>query len=445
MNTRAIAGLSLSALLLGGTMVGCGQTGVASVSSRSDTANAKQAAANAAKATAALAKGEAMKAIGFAEAAVALMPQDVSYRSLLGASYLKAGRFSSAHAAYADVLMLSPEDGKAILNMALAMIAEGQWDQARSLLDKNAQIVPASDRGLALALAGDPTSGIEVLSAATRSPEADAKTRQNFALALALGGYWQEARTIVGFDLAPADADARIVQWAAFARPTGAADQVAALLGVTPIKDPGRPVALALNAAVPVAAAEQVAAAASVDAPVNVGAPAYAAAPAEATMPGAVSTSEAGKVTFAARREVVQSLPERAPIIAAASEEFRTRLVSTDRVAGKPIAEVPSRALAKGTWFVQLGAFDSVAVAKDAWGRATRRYAALAAHAPAGMSIKSGGEDFYRLSVGGFSRADAQALCRGYRAKGGACFVRPAAGDKMTNWSAATRVQFASR
>ena len=51
-----------------------------------------------------------------------------------------------------------------------------------------------------------------------------------------------------------ADADARIAQWAVFAKPTGAADQVASLLGVTPTQDPGQPVAIALNAPVPVAA-----------------------------------------------------------------------------------------------------------------------------------------------------------------------------------------------
>lgn len=448
MNMRAIAGLSLSALMLGGTMVGCGQSGIASASSRSTAANTKQAAANAAKASKLLAKGDAAKAIGFAEAAVALMPQDAGYRSLLGAAYLKAGRFTSAHATYADVLTLSPDNGKAALNMALAMIAEGQWDQARGLLDQHAAIVPASDRGLALALAGDPAAGIEVLTAATRSPDADVKTRQNLALAMALGGRWQEARSLVGVDMAPIEADARIMQWAAFAKPTGAADQVAALLGVVPVKDPGQPVALALNAAVPVAAVAPVALAEStapIDMPSVEEAPAYAAAPSEVPVAVGVDVGGAGKVTFAARQEVVQVVPSQPAPVIAAKGAFRTKLAAVSTASVMPVAGAGSHAPAKGNWFVQLGAYDSAGVAKDAWGRATRRYTPLAAHTPAGVAFKTGGTQFYRLSVGGFARADADALCRGYRAKGGACFVRAGAGDKVASWAAPARVQLASR
>ena len=160
MKFRALAGLSVSALMLGGTMVGCAHGGISTASSRSDAKLAKSAIGNAEKATNALASGHALKAIGLAEAAVAAMPQNADYRILLGAAYLKAGRFTSAHAAYSDVLKLSPTNGKAVLNMALAMIAEGQWDQARTILDEHAAFVPATDRGLAIALAGDPASGV---------------------------------------------------------------------------------------------------------------------------------------------------------------------------------------------------------------------------------------------------------------------------------------------
>jgi Flp pilus assembly protein TadD len=434
MNKRTIAGLSLSALMLGGTMVGCTHGGIASASSHDAGAAAKDAAANAVKANKALANGNPAKAIGFAEAAVALMPQDVGYRSLLGATYLKAGRFSSAHAAYADVLVLSPENGKAALNLALAMIAEGQWDEARKLLDSHAATVPAADRGLAIALAGDPAAGVDLLTAAARSPDADAKTRQNLALALALAGRWTESRQVVGVDLDPAQADARVVQWAAFAKPVGAADQVSALLGVTPVKDPGQPIALALNGAVPVAvmaAAEPGDSVAAAEAPIAVAA-------ADPAVPANVVAAQvpegAGKVTFGERREVAQSLPSQPPATIAAPGAFKTKLAAA---AATPAAPQPS----KGKWFVQLGAYDSSAVAKDAWSRAQRRYAAFADHAPTGMAFKS----FYRLSVGGFSRAGADSLCRGYRAKGGSCFVRTSAGDQMAQWTKPAKVQLAGR
>ena len=100
---------------------------------------------------------------------------------------------------------------------------------------------------------------------------------------------------------------------------------------------------------------------------------------------------------------------------------------------------------ATGSWYVQLGAFESANVAKDAWGRASRRFAVLAGHAPNGMTFKAKGEDFYRLSVGGFSRSAADSICRQYRAKGGACFVRQGAGDMMAQWLRKPGVQMASR
>ncbi len=430
MNMRAIAGLSLSALMLGGTMVACSQGGIATASSRDASAAAKTAAKNAEKANKALAKGDANKAIGFAEAAVALMPQNTDYRSLLAGAYLKAGRFTSAHAAYADLLQLTPGNGKAALNLALAMIAEGQWDEARQTLEAHASVVPAGDRGLAVALAGDPATGVELLTAAARSPDADAKTRQNLALALALAGRWVEAREVVGIDLAPTDADARMVQWAAFAKPVGAADQVAALLGVMPVKDPGRPVALALNAAVPVAA---MAAAEPVEAPVATSEP--VAAPEAVAAVEAPPSSGAARIVFAERREVVQALPTRTPATFAAPRTVKTQL-ATASAEPKPVAQ-PN----KGKWFVQLGAYDNAAVAKDAWGRAQRRYPAFEQQTPTGMAFKS----FYRLSVGGFAKGDADALCRGYRAKGGACFVRTGAGDQVAQWVKPAGVQVASR
>ena len=50
------------------------------------------------------------------------------------------------------------------------------------------------------------------------------------------------------------------------------------------------------------------------------------------------------------------------------------------------------------------------------------------------MPIKSGAGSLYRLSVGGFAREDATALCRSYKAKGGSCFVRASAGDQIASW-----------
>lgn len=439
MKLRAIAGLGLSAFLLGGTMVGCTHGGqIASAGTRSDAAIARQATSSADKAKSLIAKGDATKAVSFAETAVALRPQDAGYRALLGQAYLKAGRFASAHAAFADVLSLTPGDGRAALNLALSQIAEGDWAAARETLSDNARAIPAADHGLALALAGDPAGAVALLVSAVRSPDADVKARQNLALALALSGRWKDAREVAGMDLAPIEADKRIVEWMGFAQPVAASDQVAALLGVRPVEDPGQPVALALKAAGPaeapvaLAALEPVAEtpATFVEAPQTVAAPRS-------------EMSETSGVQFAARREVVQDLPGAVPQTISSQGAFKT-LVAAPMLA----AHRAARTLAtpeRGAFYVQLGAFDSASVAKDAWDRAQRRYTALSKHEPTGMTFETGARSFYRLSVGGFARADANALCGAYRARGGACFVRAGAGDQMALWLRPDRVQLAAR
>ncbi|HET8611830.1 MAG TPA: tetratricopeptide repeat protein, partial [Sphingomonas sp.] len=153
MNRRLAMSFTLSALLLGGTMVGCTHDArVASASARDAEKAESQAADLAAKAGKALASKKGDKAVEYAEAAVALQPRDASYRVLLGQSYLQAGRFASAHQAFADTLALDPDNARAALNLALAETAEGDWAGARRTLADHAAIIPASDRGLALAL-----------------------------------------------------------------------------------------------------------------------------------------------------------------------------------------------------------------------------------------------------------------------------------------------------
>lgn len=445
MTNRFLAGSGLALLLLGGTVAGTHLVSPAAAGARLDPKTEKKAAAIAAKARKALAKGQWARAIGYAEATVALSPEDSGYRALLGTAYLKGGRFASAEQAFADVLTLQPENGAAALNLALAQVANGKWDVARATLDAHAQAIPAADRGLALALAGDPARAVQVLTEATRLPDAGAKTRQNLAMALALGGDWQGARALVALDLPADQVEARMAQWAIFARPAGAADQVATLLGVTPAADPGQPVAIALNGAVPVTPKEDVDAFMPGAATADVAAAEPVAPVVAAPEPAAVETAAVATpgVTFAAPREVVQPLPagraDAAPArTIAAGGAYKTALAKT-RPATAP------RALAKGDWYVQLGAYDNAAVAQADWSRATRRYPALGGHTPAGATAKVRGVSVYRLSVGGFARRDAEGLCRGYRASGGTCFVRNGVGEQTANWAKPARVQLATR
>lgn len=420
MNSRVVMTFGLSALLLGGTMVGCthGQ-GLASASSRDAGKIDAQAADLAARAGKELAKKNGDKAVEYAEAAVALQPRDAGYRALLGQSYLQAGRFASAHQAFADTLTLDPNNARAALNLALAEIAEGDWATARKTLDDHAAVIPVSDRGLALALAGDPKDAVAILLPAARQPGADAKTRQNLALAFALAGDWRDARVIVGMDLSPAQVDQRLGEWAQLAQPHAASDQVAALLGVKASRDPGQPIALALNApSAPVAVADASPAAPATDAAQAPVVAAAAPAPAAEAKPQQVA-----QVVFGPRHEVVQQLPA-----APAAAPHPAAMVA------KTAARPEPRPLSSGDYYVQLGAYENAAVAHDGWARAARRFPAFAERTPQGMNFTQGGTTYYRLSVGGFSRTDARRLCNQYRAHGGRCFIRTGAGDQVAQW-----------
>ncbi len=172
--------------------------------------------------------------------------------------------------------------------------------------------------------------------------------------------------------------------------------------------------------------------------PVTVEAPVEVAA-----APNAAPVAGFSKVSFGPRQEVVQALPTMMLRPAGGSIKVASAHAPTGRGMASTAYQVKTPA--SGHWYVQLGAFDSAGVARDAWGRAAKRFAVLAGYTPNGMNFKADGEDFYRLSVGGFSRSAADSMCRQYRAKGGACFVRMGAGDAMAQWLRKPGMQLASR
>ncbi|MBX9796422.1 tetratricopeptide repeat protein [Sphingomonas sp.] len=449
MKNRAMMMLGVSALVLctGGVSAVLTQGGAAVAGAPSATKLAKQAAADAEAARKAIGDRAFGKAVRYAERAVAGAPDNGTYRALLGHAYLQSGRFASARDAFGDALTLMPNDGRSALSYALAQIATGDWVGARQTLESNAETIPVADRALATALAGDPAVAVEQLAVAARSPGADAKTRQNLALALALSGRWAEARAMAELDVAPNEVDARMIEWAKFARPTGAADQVSYLLGVTPVMDPGQPVSLAL--ARPAPATPVVAAAEPAPAP----APAVEAAPqpaAEVAEVAAPVEAPRPTIVFAERKEVVQPLPVQAervrPVRVAKVAKPVVKPVEVAATVA-PVAPVATKpVVAKGNFYVQLGAFENAAVARDGWARAVRRYAGFVGQQPSGMAVKTAAGQFYRLSVGGYARNDAVAMCQGYRAAGGTCFVRQGAGDQVASWVKPTAVrQLASR
>jgi hypothetical protein len=206
------------------------------------------------------------------------------------------------------------------------------------------------------------------------------------------------------------------------------------------VLDPGQPVALALNGAGPAMAVQAVepiapsasenAAVATQDAAVPEASVAVAAAPVAVAPVAAAPAPAFSNIVFGPRHEVVQRLPVAMATKTRGSAPVGS-MTARVRMASQSISARPA---AKGNYVVQLGAYESAGVAKDAWGRATRLDASFTAHTPSGMNYASQGGKFYRLSVGGLARADAVALCGSFKAKGGTCFVRLAAGDQVANW-----------
>jgi len=427
----------------------------------------RQAAQLHERAARALQQGQLASALTQMEQAVALSPRDVGYRLLLADIYLKSGRFDSARSTYADVLALDPSNVRGGLSFALTQIALGRPQAAIQPLEDLAGRASAADVGLAFALAGRIDRALELLDHAARSPSATPRTRQNLALAHAMNGDWRRARAIAAQDLSPAEVGPRMQQWAAFARPGGAATQVAGLLGVSPSDDPGQPVALALA---PAAAEPVQAFAEAAPAPAPVAslasfepeppAPALAASvqiaeapPAEAPafwVPTAQSYRPAPEAPLADVAEAIATAPE-APAAPALEEQVRYAAAARSLVTPQAplirasgVARVPApvfqraRPVARGSApiVVQLGAFSNEGNAERAWLSAERGYG-LQSYRPLTTTYIQQGRTLHRVSVAGFaSRADAQRLCGTIRARGGVCFVRDQAGDASIRWAA---------
>ena len=426
-------GSALTALGLIGALSACAQPGASRLHSAASSSADPAKVGLAIRAQDALLKGDSASAVTFAEQAVAATPRDAEFRALLGNAYFAAGRFASAEAAYKDSLSLNGGQAQVVLKLALVTIAQGKSSEAMALLDSARNSLDPSDYGLALALAGQPSLAANVLEQAARAPGADARVRQNLALAYALQGEWTAAKTVAGQDMPADQLDARIQQWMTFGKPAHAFDQVAALTGITPAAaDPGQPVRLALApqqsdvrlaaadaAPAPIAdVAPPVVQQAAVEAPAPVE---YAAAPVE-TAPVAIAAAdpvpvvEAPKAKAPAKKSVV--LADAKPGLSPhASNLFRK-------------ASVAKPARGNSNAVVQIGAYSSSSFVHVAWNNISKKYPALRGYDPSTARFTTAKGTVYRLSVKGFaSDAQARDFCSSLKRAGGSCFVRDTAGD----------------
>ena len=381
------------------------------------------------RAMAALNSNDIPTAISFAEKAVAKTPNDAGFRALLGNAYFAGGRFASAEGAYKDALTLYSNQPQVVLKLALVEIALGKNGEAFAFLDAGKNVLDPADYGLAVALAGRPGDAIEVLGAAARAPDADARVRQNLALAYALAGDWTNARTIAAQDVPGDQLDARIQQWMQFASPKRASDQIASLIGVTPASaDPGQPVQLALNKGNTRLAQAAPAPAPAPETQVATAAPAPLPQVAEAA-PAPVPAAEATPAPASSELEPAYIVPKR---VASAAKPAKPAKAGHASAAPAKRAPVREAALHRGNSaaVVQLGSYSNPKSVLSAWNAVSRRYSSLRAYSPMSARFVSGKGTFFRLSVHGFgSENEASALCSSLRRSGASCFVRNVAGD----------------
>ena len=433
MATRYHWGHALTAIGLVGALAGCSNK--MSETNSASIAVDPSKVGMAMRAQTALLANDLPTALSLGEAAVEYRPNDASFRALLGNIYLAAGRYASAERSYHDALTLAAPDPQVVLKYALVQIAQGKSDAAVAMLGEAQSLVDPTDLGLALALAGRAQDAIAVLEPAARMRGADARTRQNLALAHALGGDWETARMIALQDLAANQLDARMSEWLAMARPGQASAQVAAFIGIQPIaNDPGQPTRLAL--AKPANAVRQAAVAAPPPAPVAFVAPVEPAPQVADLAPPAEPPVEIATMVKEAFAPIVEALTPAAPAP-------RKVAVKAPRPALSPVAARLSQSLAalrrdaalrpatgRSRAVVQLGAFDSRSLIAGAWSRAAGRHAALRHYIPVTARFATTKGTFYRLSVKGFaSDREAMTLCGQLKRSGANCFVRAAFND----------------
>jgi D-alanyl-D-alanine carboxypeptidase len=472
MNNKFIVKLAMSTFAVGVSSLAPSHIGISSASTATPAeVAAKKAHKMALKAEKQFQKGRVDTALSLAEMAVEGDPQNREYRSLLSRIYMAQGRFQSAERTLMDVMELGQVDGRTVISLALVRIAQGHTGSAIALVDANQSLVPASDYGLALALAGQPERAIDVLSGAIRADNANARTRQNLALAYAIGGRWREARVMASQDMPEPQVNERIAEWAQYARPGAYELRVAGLLNVTPQTDAGQPVRLALNnsgsstalamtmpeppaplgevaAPMAVSSAELAAvgpapvaenegfAAASNEASVSMSAPAPVSAFAMASDEAPLIKADAGPV----KRQIIFQRSAQSPMpvktakasVAPAAMKRPVKMAPVKLAMADTAVKPAATQKVSGSHLVQLGAYSNAASAQDAWTKLNGRYSALKGFKSASSKVTVNGKQFIRLAAMGFGNFEAaKAACQSIKSQGGECIVRSLSGEKQ--------------
>ena len=397
---------------------------------------APTAAYSADKAEVALKKGKASKAVEHAEAAVLATPRDAYSRTLLGNAYMEAGRFASATQAFSDAIELGDTSPRTVVSLSLAQTGMGDRAAAIYTLESHEAALDPADFGLAVALAGQPQRGVNVLSNALRGGQNTAKVRQNLAYAYAMSGQWREARIMVAEDVPADKVGDRMAEWGSIARPEQYRTRIASLLGVEIQNDPGLPTMLALhnNPSVDMLASENVEQADSDFAFAELPAADPVAAP-EAAPVISIDVDEeadfaAAEVTADKPRFVPAEADKPKPVVVASldSKAEVSAPVAKPAPAAKPEpaakpAAAPRLAMAKGDYNIQLGSYFTMEDALAGWDKFQAMYPELGDAERVISKARVNGRLYYRVAATGYAKDSARATCSSVKGKGGGCIA----------------------
>lgn len=378
-----------------------------------------------------------------AEQRVARSPDSASARAELAQAYLAAGRFDSAATTFEDVMALGGDNARIGLGAALAYIGAGRDAEAIAVLGRWRDQLPASDFGLAVALAGQPGMGVAVLTQAVRGGDNNPKARQNLAYAYALDGKWAQARLIASQDVPADQLDARLGEWASKARPEASRERVAGLLGAPLQVDPGQPAALALggrgddarlaNAEIP---APAFGAAAAELPPLEAGNATPEIVAAEEPMPAPAAEQASLAMIVDQEAPVPSAKFVSQPVIQKIARSESTFQATFDKMSTQKAAPVGKPRPAAQTHLVQLGSFTSRESAGRAWAIFVKRDPALKNHAMRITEADVNGRRYYRVAAEGFDRASAHSMCASVKRRGEGCLAysvqRPLPGGTPT-------------
>lgn len=375
-----------------------------------------------------LSDGEGDAAISRAEQRVARSPGSASARAELAQAYLAGGRFDSAATTFEDVAALGGDNARIALGMALAYIGAGRNDEAFAVLGRWRDQMPASDFGLAVALAGQPAMGIAVLTDAVRGGDNNAKTRQNLAYAYALAGQWTQARLIASQDVPADQLAARLSEWAAKARPEASRERVAGLIGAPMRGDSGQPAALALGGrddGARVATAETPAPTRELP-PVRFGQGLDNDIAAANEVP-APSDEPASHESLAIAAEEPPQQPSAkfvaSPVVQKTTAGESTFQATFEKLSTARTAPVEKRGAVAQTHLVQLGSFTTRAGAERAWTIFVKRDPALKNHTLRITEADVNGRRYYRVAAEGFNETSAQSMCVSVKRRGEGCLA----------------------